>query len=897
MDKKPLKILLAEDNPADAELMLRELRLAGFEVENERVETEAEFLSRLDPSVDIIVSDFAMPQFGGLRALELLTQSQLDIPFILVSGTIGEETAVAAMRDGASDYLLKDRLTRLGQAVEQALAARRSRDQRRQADEKLNQLRRQHSLILNSAGEGIYGADLEGKINFANPRAAKLLGYEVDELLGKPADAIVHRSRGGDVGESSAGENPIRDCMMHGVGKRVTNDAFSRKDGKSFRVDYVCAPLNDETGRCTGAIVTFNDVTDQFMAEARLKLQEQQYRLLFEINPSPMWVYNTKSLEILAVNEAAIAQYGYSREEFLSLNLKHLRPAEDIPESQTAREQSSSAAGSHYSGQFRYKKKDGSLLFVEVYSAPITWEATPARIVTAIDVTERKKSEERMSEQADIINRAHDAIVIRDFATHQVTFWNTGAERMYGWTVAEAIGREVGQLIYANSGEQREQAINIMLETGEYNGELKQVTKDGRELIAYVRATLVHNNDGKPRAVLTINTDVTEKKKLEGQVLRAQRLESIGTLASGVAHDLNNVLTPILMASEAVRRSIEDEQIEASMQLIEESARRGAAIVRQVLTFARGVEGDRVVIKPSHLLEEMADIARKTFPKLIAIETKYSEDLWSIQGDPTQLHQVLLNLSVNARDAMPTGGSLVLAAENFDLDENYAAMTPGANVGAHVMLRVSDTGSGMPRAMMDKIFDPFFTTKETGKGTGLGLSTALGIVRSHNGIISVYSEPRQGTTFKIFLPATKQTSEAQPVNTQTERLRGNGEVVLVVDDEPGVLRITELILKQNNYEVMTAPEAPEAIALVAQRPGDVQLVLTDLMLPHMDGVSLVRAMTKIKPDMRFIASTGQGEQTRASELHSLGVHHFLSKPYDSQKLLQTLHEALNTESK
>ena len=233
-----------------------------------------------------------------------------------------------------------------------------------------------------------------------------------------------------------------------------------------------------------------------------------------------------------------------------------------------------------------------------------------------------------------------------------------------------------------------------------------------------------------------------------------------------------------------------------------------------------------------------------------------------------------------------------LAAQNFEIDENYAAMTAGAKVGPHVLLRVSDTGSGMPRAVVEKIFDPFFTTKETGKGTGLGLSTALGIVKSHNGIISVYSEPGQGTTFKVFLPASKQTAKAETIERPMENLNGNGEVVLVVDDETNVLRVSELILTQYNYKVTCAPEAPEAIAILAQRQGDVQLVLTDLMLPHMDGVSLIRAMKKIKPDLCFIASTGQGEQARLSELQSLGVKHFLSKPYDSRNLLQTIKQAL-----
>ena len=341
---------------------------------------------------DLILSDYSLPGYDGLSALSDARREGKDIPFIIVSGTIGEDAAVESMRDGAADYLLKDRLTRLGQAVQNVLDEKRNREERQRVEEKLGELRQQHALILDSVGEGIYGIDLEGKINFANPKAAELLGWNAGELLGKSAHDTVNHTRS-DGSKYPAEANPILDCLR-GAANRVTNDVFWRKKGTSFRVDYVCAPVKDEKGQITGAIVTFKDITEQFMAEARLKLQEQQYRLLFDINPSAMWIFDTKNLDILAVNRAALAQYGYSREEFLKLNIKDLRPAEDVSDLFKARAQYSSVVMSHYSGQFRHKKKDGSLILVEIYSAPITWETTAARIVTAIDVTAGKKNEQ-----------------------------------------------------------------------------------------------------------------------------------------------------------------------------------------------------------------------------------------------------------------------------------------------------------------------------------------------------------------------------------------------------------------------------------------------------------------------------------------------------------------------
>ena len=509
------------------------------------------------------------------------------------------------------------------------------------------------------------------------------------------------------------------------------------------------------------------------------------------------------------------------------------------------------------------------------------------------EILERKSAEERLLEQADIINHARDAIIIRNFEDDQITFWNKGAEHLYGWSANEALGEPIGKLIYADPKE-REAASRTLIPTGEFHGELRQVTKDGREVLVNGRSTIVRNPDGTPRSVLSINTDVTEQKKLEMRLLRAQRLESIGTLAGGVAHDLNNVLGPILMGAESLRGNPTGEHAAAMISLIEESARRGSSIVKQVLTFARGVEGERVLINPRHLIDEMVEIARKTFPKSIEVTGQYPEHPWSINGDPTQLHQVLLNLSTNARDAMANGGSLVLAAENLEVDDNYAAMMPGAKAGSYATLRVSDTGVGMPRALLEKIFEPFFTTKDPGKGTGLGLSTSLGIVKSHAGFISVYSEQGRGTTFKVFLPAV-QADVAPPQKEIPRLIKGNGELVLLVEDETNIRRVTKMTLEKHNYRVLEANDGPEALAIFAQEMDSISVVLTDMRMPYIDGIALIRALKKMKPDMIFIGSTGQEDEPRLAELQELGVMNFLGKPYDTRKLLTVLESAVSKE--
>jgi two-component system cell cycle sensor histidine kinase/response regulator CckA len=552
-------------------------------------------------------------------------------------------------------------------------------------------------------------------------------------------------------------------------------------------------------------------------------------------------------------------------------------------------------SGRVWHGEIINRRKDGSLYTEEQTITPVAARDGKITHYIAIkqDVTERKRSEERLREQAEMLDHAHDAIVIRNFDDQRIVFWNSAAEHLYGWSASEAIGRPIGELLYVDPKE-RAEALKILMDTGEFRGEVSQVTKDDRKLIGDVRVTIVRNPDGTPRSVLMINTDVTEQKKLEMQLLRAQRLESIGTLASGVAHDLNNILTPILMCAETLRRDLSDEDRQSAISLIKESAQRGAGVVKQVLTFARGVEGERVLIKPSHLIEEMIDIARSTFPKFIEITGRYPEDLWTIQGDPTQLHQVLLNLAVNARDAMPGGGSLTLAAENFTIDENYAAMAPDAKVGSYVVVCVSDSGIGMPQETIDKIFDPFFTTKELGKGTGLGLSTTLGIVKSHGGFISVDSEVGKGTIFKIFLPAEVSDQSLRSSETRVAPAQGNGELVFVVDDEENILRATRTVLEQNNYRVVSASDGVEALAVFAQQMQAIRVVLTDISMPRMDGVAAVRALRKMKPDVPIIAFTGQEQQARLNELQAMNVNNCLIKPFNTEDLLAVIHTWVGT---
>jgi two-component system, cell cycle sensor histidine kinase and response regulator CckA len=503
---------------------------------------------------------------------------------------------------------------------------------------------------------------------------------------------------------------------------------------------------------------------------------------------------------------------------------------------------------------------------------------------------ERKQTEQKIREQAALLDVTTDAILVQDLE-NKITFWNKGAEQLYGWKAIEVFDQNALELLYTKPSPQVKQAQKILDETGEWKGELDQITKTGREIIVASRWTLVRDAQEKPKSILVVNTDITEKKLLEAQFLRAQRMESIGTLAGGIAHDLNNVLAPILMTAQLLEMQLQDEQSRRLLSIIVKNAKRGAALVKQVLSFARGLEAKFTLLQVENLILEIEQIVKETFPKSIQFHTNIQQSLGTISGDATQLHQVLLNLCVNARDSMPYGGLLKISAENLFVDKNYARMHLDAKVGSYVVITVADTGTGIPPEIIDRIFEPFFTTKEIGKGTGLGLSTVIGIIKSHGGFVNVYSELGRGTQFKVYLPAAEVLQRQQ--SEDSELPTGHGELILVVDDEAAVRDITQTSLQTYNYKALTASDGLEAVALYAEHQEEISVVLTDIMMPSMDGPTTIRTLQKINPQVKIIAISGLASNDKLAATAQAGVKTFLSKPYTVKELLKTIDGVLH----
>ena len=508
---------------------------------------------------------------------------------------------------------------------------------------------------------------------------------------------------------------------------------------------------------------------------------------------------------------------------------------------------------------------------------------------------QRRRAEERIRQQAALLDEAHDGICTYDL-DYNLTFWNRGAERITGYAAEELMGgcaQEADECLYAPEDETLQEARRAVLEDGKWKGELRQRTKGGDEIVVESRWTLVRDVDGQPASILVINTDITDRKKLETQVLRAQRMESIGRLVGGIAHDLGNLLVPVLLGVDVLQqRHAGNERDERTLAMIQKSAERGSDMVKQVLAFARGVEGEHATMQVGTVIEEVEKITSETFPGHIDVQAEVEEALWAVEGDATQLQQVLMNLCVNARDAMKEkeSGRLLVRAENVEVSEREARHNPEAAPGQYVRLSVQDTGTGIPQREIDKIFEPFFTTKPTGEGTGLGLSTVYSIAKSHRGFVDVKSREGRGTTFYVYVPVAevKEADEA-PAAAQAPREDGAGARVLLVDDEAFIQEAGEATLRRAGYEVFTAADGGEALHLLETRTVDV--VLTDLVMPGMDGAALIAALRERAFDGPIVAMSGLSD-SEVDDARAAGADYFLSKPFDAEKICAALHEAL-----
>lgn len=780
------------------------------------------------------------------------------------------------------------------------------------------------------------------RIVFVNEAFTKQTGYTPEEALGCSPRFL-----------QGPGSDRFALARMHAalaqglpIKEELTN---YRKDGSSFAVEMDVVPMADASGKTTHFVAVQRDITARKEAADRLwksnlRYERQHIALARMIRGGVMQAVHLDAAFRLITEEIAHAmevervsiwRYDQSRSMivcqvlFESAARRHSSGAElhckDFPAYFRAMAQNETIAADDA------RKDARTCEFTESYLTPLgitsmldaplhvggvlagvlchehvgpqrTWLPEEKSFATSLAhfislvlaQWERRQVEEMLRQQASLLDKANDAILVRGL-DHRITYWNKSAEKLYGWTAEEACGRKVSELLYLDPA-QFEERNSKVLSHGEWAGEVQQVSKSGVVITVEGRWTLVRDIEGKPKCILAINTNITEQKRLEDQFLRAQRMESIGTLAGGIAHDLNNVLTPILMSVDLLNLRIKDASFRETLDTIAASARRGADMLNQVLSFARGMEGQKTQLQVSRLLQDLARIVGDTFPKNIHLRVKDElHESGVVTGDPTQLHQVLLNLCVNARDAMPGGGKLTISAEHILIDAQYAAMNIEAREGPHIMISVEDDGLGIAPELMPKIFDPFFTTKEMGKGTGLGLSTSLAIMKSHGGFFRVYSEPGQGSCFRVYLPTQPSEMMARPVVDEPVLPRGNNELVLLVDDEAAVREITRQTLEAYGYRVLLAADGAEAVSVYAKQQNEIALVLTDMRMPVMDGSTTIQVLMKMNPDVCIIAASGINSNNGVARSAGAGVRQFLPKPYTAETILRALYHALHGE--
>ena len=762
----PLHAMLIENSVADAELILHELEHAGFHCKPQIIATRAEFLQHLGRfPFDIVLADYRLPGWTGMDAFSAMRQAEHDVPFILVTGTLGEEVAVECIKQGVTDYVLKEHLARLPLVVARALEERALRD--------------------------------------------------------------------------------ARNLMVQALRQSEANSLF-----------------------------------------------------LFAHNPLPMWVFESKTLQILQVNDAALRHYGYDRIEFLQMTATDLHPAEEVPKL-LANLRDSTPVEQH-AGQWHHRKKDGSVIDVEMFMHKLEYSGRTAVLVVAQDITERKRAEEERQKFFTLVEYCRDFIAVADLQDN-VEYVNPAGRAMLGIAEGESLKgtHSLDYVVPADLPLVHGTILPALNTSGHWEGELRfRHRQTGQSLpMDFVGFQVKDQKTGEPRFVATVSRDMSERRALEQQLQHAQKFEAIGQLAGGIAHDFNNVIGAILGWAELGEEQAAsgNATLENYFKKIHSQCDRVTALIRQLLAFAR-----RQILEPRNFslnqtVHDVLNLLDKVIGKDIEIQTSVAEDLWAVRADPTQIEQVLMNLCINSRDAMPKGGRITIETRNALISEEDCRRTVGLQPGRFAELRVSDTGTGMDAATRERIFEPFFTTKGTGKGTGLGLATVYGIVKQHNGFIQVESEPGQGSTFRIFLPVTETPSAGEFRTPALDDLpvRGGTETILLADDHDGICEMAQSVLTAKGYHVLLAHDGEEAVEVFTAHRDRISLVLLDVIMPRRNGPEVFAAIKALNPGISVVFATGYSNETAAlADLVERGVG-VLRKPYSPSVLCRRVREVLD----
>lgn len=768
------------------------------------------------------------------------------------------------------------------------LSIARNISQQKAVEQDLKLAEEKYRKIVQNVQEGVFQTTLDGRFIMGNSALANILKYESDKELVTTISTLADRfytepNRRGEL---------ISHLLENGMVKDFQSQVQC-KDGSTIWISENVRLIRKSDGSADYLEGTLIDITHKRETEQRLHEIVNEFESLIEAIPDSIFFKDAQG-RWLIINSVAEKLFRLENTHWQGKTDQEL--AELHPELKTAfdacivSDRKAWQEGKRIDIIEIIEDSEGNQHYFETTKIPLFDKNEPfGLVIIGRDITQQRQARETIHEQGLLLDHASDAIIVTDL-DFRIQYWNKSAEKMYGWKLGDIIGKSIDNLLskHQNGIETRRTEI---LEKGEWSGELVQQNSTGTEIIVESRQNIIVDSSGAPKSILHINTNVTEKKKIERQFLRAQRMESIGRMASGIAHDLNNILSPILISVQRFQDLKIGEEHQHWINMLENNVQRAATMMKQLLMFSRGVDSVHSKTDLKAAIRDVEKIVTSTFPKNITVTCTIEQDLWPVLGDVTQLHQVLINLCVNARDAMPGGGQLFIDAENVVFHQDYIYRFTEAKPGNYILIKVTDTGTGIGQDIMDKIFDPFFTTKDLEKGTGLGLSTVSAIAKSHDGFVNVYSEVGQGSQFKFYIPALSCDVEEIISTEQKIEHDGKGTTILIVDDEEPILNMLSAVLKDYHYNVLTAVDGIQAIGLFTTNP-DVKLVITDMNMPKMDGETLIRTLHAIRPSLAIIATSGLPEKDIRHEDIRRMIVSFLMKPYRTEAVLKELERIL-----
>jgi PAS domain S-box-containing protein len=881
-----VRVLIVDDDPADRELLAAELARTEFRCELDFAETLSEVRSKLDSArYDFVLADYRLKGWRGTDVIAELKRRGLNLPVVLVTGSMGEEFADECLRAGASDFVLKHRLGRLPSAVRRALEEKRTRDEHAEALERNRRL----SVAVDQSPAAVFITDPEGRIQYVNRRFTQITGYTEQEVVGRDPRLL------------QSGKTPLETYQnlwsTIKSGRAWRNEILNRrKNGEIYWSEVSVSPVRDAAGHVTHFVAVHEDVSERRWAEEAIREREERFRQIADNINEVFFVVAADFHEALYISPAYEEVWGRtcrSVYEDPSSFMQAVHP-EDRPRL-IANITTSRAGEDAGNVDFRVVHADGGVRWVRGHAAPVRDAAGNVYRIAgvALDITDRKMAEERLRESEDRFRKLADASfdVIVQSVDGLYTEASPGLERVLGYTPSEVVGRSPLDFVALDSQDEVRRRVTENVE-GRY--ELVALHKDGRRLLMEAAGEAIEIG-GRPARIAALR-DITEQRSLEEQLRQAQKLEAVGRLAGGVAHDFNNLLTVILTEIQLLRLGPDfDVQSAhaASLVEIEQAARRAAGLTRQLLTFSRRDVAEPRNLDPAQVVDGLRKMLGRIIGEDVAHDVVVGQDAGNVHIDRGHLEQVVVNLVVNARDAMPDGGQLRIEIQNASLDEEYAQLHSKVMPGEFVLIAVSDTGTGMSREIQDRIFEPFFTTKEAGKGTGLGLATSYGIVVESGGHFAVYSEAGLGTTMKVYLPRVAGEDEAKVIEEQVLRSEGPLEArVLVVEDDEAVRRTAVRTLEALGCSVLEARGGDMALEILERSPDSIDLLFTDVIMPGVGGPELVAKAKLVAPRVKVLFTTGYTADM-AFRLKLLREQtNVLSKPYTAVELANKVRSAL-----